>query len=113
MTIELNQRALEQGIHTDLAGRLTYGGYLQLDRLLSAQTPLSQPPHHDEMLFIIQHQTSELWLKLLIHELSAAVEHLRHDRVWQFGKVAARSSCSMSFIHSSLVWCWMMKSISL
>lgn len=90
MTIEHNQRALEQGIHTDLAGRLTYGGYLQLDRLLSAQTPLSQPPHHDEMLFIIQHQTSELWLKLLIHELSAAVEHLRCDRVWQFGKVAAR-----------------------
>ncbi len=90
MTIEHNQRALEQGIHTDLAGRLTYGGYLQLDRLLSAQTPLSQPPHHDEMLFIIQHQTSELWLKLLIHELSAAVDHLRCDRVWQFGKVAAR-----------------------
>src|SRR3546814_13671145 len=42
------------------------------------------------MLFIIQHQTSELWLKLLIHELSAAVEHLRGDRVWQFGKVVAR-----------------------
>src|SRR3546814_8017005 len=64
--------------------------YLQPARLLSAQVPLSDPPHHDEMLFIIQHQTSELWLKLLIHELSAAVAHLRDDRVWQFGKVVAR-----------------------
>ena len=90
MNIEDNQRPLEAGIHTDLSGRLSYGGYLQLPTLLSAQQPLSNPPHHDEMLFIIQHQTSELWLKLLIHELSAAVEHLRQDRVWQFGKVAAR-----------------------
>ncbi len=90
MSIQNNERALESGIHTDLDGRMTYGGYLQLDRLLSAQHPLSQPPHHDEMLFIIQHQTSELWLKLLIHELTAAVEHLRNDRVWQFGKVTSR-----------------------
>lgn len=89
-TANANRRDLEADIHTDLAGRITYGGYLRLDRLLSAQQPLSNPPHHDEMLFIVQHQTSELWLKLLIHELSAAVEHLRHDRVWQFGKVAAR-----------------------
>ena len=90
MGIDKNQRDLESGIHTDLSGRMTYGGYLQLPTLLSAQLPLSQPPHHDEMLFIIQHQTSELWLKLLIHELSAAVGHLRDDRVWQFGKGAAR-----------------------
>ncbi len=85
-----NERVLEDGIHTDLSGRMTYAGYLQLDRLLSAQMPLSDPPNHDEMLFIIQHQTSELWLKLLIHELTAAVDHLRHDRVWQFGKAVAR-----------------------
>ena len=90
MSIDRNERPLEAGIHTDLEGRLTYGGYLRLDQLLSAQQPLSQPPHHDEMLFIVQHQTSELWLKLLIHELSAAVDHLRNDRVWQFGKVIAR-----------------------
>ncbi|WP_027080946.1 tryptophan 2,3-dioxygenase [Luteimonas mephitis] len=90
MAIDNNERALEEGIHTDLSGRMTYAGYLQLDRLLSAQNPLSSPPHHDEMLFIVQHQTSELWLKLLIHELSAAVDHLRGDRVWQFGKVVAR-----------------------
>lgn len=90
MTITDNQRPLETGIHTDLAGRTTYSGYLRLDRLLDAQHPLSHPPHHDEMLFIIQHQVSELWLKLLIHELTAAIDHLRHDRVWQFGKVTAR-----------------------
>ncbi|MGY0504986.1 tryptophan 2,3-dioxygenase [Luteimonas sp. e5] len=90
MADERNERPLEEGIHTDFSGRMSYGGYLHLERLLSAQHPLSDPPHHDEMLFIIQHQTSELWLKLLIHELSAAREHLRHDRVWQFGKVAAR-----------------------
>ncbi len=90
MGIDNNQRDLESGIHTDLSGRMTYSGYLQLDTLLSAQLPLSQPPHHDEMLFIIQHQTSELWLKLLIHELSAAIEHVRHDRIWQFGKATAR-----------------------
>src|SRR6478672_4138700 len=90
MSIDRNERPLEAGIHTDLEGRLTYGGYLRLDQLLSAQQPLSQPAHHDEMLFIIQHQTSELWLKLLIHELSAATDHLRNDRVWQFGKVIAR-----------------------
>lgn len=90
MSTEKNTRALETGIYTDLDGKLTYAGYLDLGRLLSAQHPLSNPPHHDEMLFIIQHQTSELWLKLLVHELTAAIEHLRNDRVWQFGKVVAR-----------------------
>jgi len=90
MSIENNERALEPGIYTDLDGRLTYDGYLDLHRLLSAQHPLSQPPHHDEMLFIIQHQTSELWLKLLIHELTAAVAWLRADRIGPFGKGIAR-----------------------
>lgn len=91
MSVEKNQRDLEAGIHTDLEGRLTYGGYLRLDQLLSAQQPLSNPPHHDEMLFIIQHQTSELWLKLLGHELRAAIGFLQRDEVWQCRKVLARS----------------------
>jgi tryptophan 2,3-dioxygenase len=47
MPVDQNQRPLEAGIHTDLEGRLTYGGYLRLDQLLSAQQPLSDPPHHD------------------------------------------------------------------
>ncbi len=90
MTLDKNQRSLEPGIHTDLQGRMTYAGYLQLDRLLSAQTPVSDPPHHDEMLFIVQHQVSELWLKLLMHELLAARGFMQQDQVWQCRKVMAR-----------------------
>lgn len=90
MTIDNNQRLLEEGIHTDLDGRITYGGYLRLDQLLSAQQPLSDPPHHDEMLFIVQHQVSELWIKLAIHELTAAIGFLQRDQVWQCQKVLAR-----------------------
>lgn len=90
MSVDKNQRDLEAGIHTDLGGRLTYSGYLRLDKLLDAQQPLSNPPHHDEMLFIVQHQVSELWLKLLIHELRAATAHLQRSEVWQTQKVIAR-----------------------
>src|SRR5690606_37438753 len=97
-----NERDLEAGIQTDLAGRMTYGGYLQLDRLLSAQAPVSDPPHHDEMLFIIQHQTSELWLKLVIHELGAAVAHLRRDEVGQCQKVLSR--CKKVFHQLTEQW---------
>jgi len=90
----LGKHDLEPGIVTDLADRLTYGGYLQLDRLLSAQSPLSgtaeHPPRHDEMLFIIQHQVSELWMKLMIHELTAAVAHVRADRLEPCFKILAR-----------------------
>ena len=85
-----NRRDLEAGIHTDLGDRLTYSGYLCLDRLLDAQHPLSDPPHHDEMLFIIQHQTAELWIKLVLHELEAAVAHVRGDRLEPCFKILAR-----------------------
>jgi len=60
MTQPPNQRPIEQEITTDLRERLSYSGYLRLDILLSAQQPLTRPVHHDELLFIIQHQTSEL-----------------------------------------------------
>jgi tryptophan 2,3-dioxygenase len=90
MTSDSNQRPLEAGIELDLRNRLSYGGYLQLDQLLSAQKPLSDPPHHDEMLFIIQHQTSELWLKLIVHELRAALLHLRRDELNPCLKILAR-----------------------
>ncbi|MBB5209191.1 tryptophan 2,3-dioxygenase [Chiayiivirga flava] len=90
MPADTNQRPLEHDITTDLRDRLTYGGYLQLDTLLSAQLPLSDPPHHDEMLFIIQHQTSELWMKLVIHELRGAIAHLRADHVDPCLKMLAR-----------------------
>src|SRR5438067_1455472 len=85
---------LEPGLVTDLADRLTYAGYLRLDRLLSSQEPLSGrdggAPRHDEMLFIIQHQTSELWMKLMIHELGAAIRFVREDRLEPCFKILAR-----------------------
>ncbi|AVP95703.1 tryptophan 2,3-dioxygenase [Ahniella affigens] len=85
-----NKRDLEAGIETELQDRTTYDGYLALDQLLSAQAPLSSPPHHDEMLFIVQHQVSELWMKLIIHEMKAALSNLREDRVDVTLKVLAR-----------------------
>ena len=73
------ERPLEPGIRRDLGEELTYSDYLRLDLLLAAQQPLS--PRHDELLFIIQHQTSELWMRLLIHELDSACRNLAADRV--------------------------------
>jgi tryptophan 2,3-dioxygenase len=58
---------------------MSYGDYLALDQLLSAQHPRSEPPQHDELLFIVQHQTAELWLKLLLHELRSARSLLTTD----------------------------------
>ena len=85
---------LEPGIVTDLAQRMSYGGYLYLDRLLDAQHPRSgsatSAPRHDEMLFIIQHQVSELWMKLMIHELKAAIHHVRGDALEPCFKILAR-----------------------
>jgi tryptophan 2,3-dioxygenase len=85
-----NQRPLEDSITTDFKDRMSYGGYLCLDKVLSAQKPLSDPVVHDEMLFIIQHQTSELWMKLVIHELRAALQHLRQDDLGPCQKMLAR-----------------------
>jgi tryptophan 2,3-dioxygenase len=85
-----NQRPIEAGVVTDLSERLSYGGYLRLDLLLSAQQPISKPVHHDEMLFIIQHQVAELWLKLVIHELRSALDCLRRDNLDAVQKILAR-----------------------
>ena len=90
MTDQGNQRDLEASILTDLAGKLDYAGYLDLGRILGAQHPLSDPEHHDEMLFIIQHQTSELWFKLVIHELRAAMRLLAEDDPGPCLKILAR-----------------------
>lgn len=76
-----NQRDIEAGIQRDFSRSMSYGDYLRLDVLLAAQQPLSDPQQHDELLFIIQHQTSELWLKLMIHELRSARALLRADEL--------------------------------
>ncbi|MCM3687651.1 tryptophan 2,3-dioxygenase [Kocuria rosea] len=62
-------RQIEDSVRTDFRDAMSYGRYLDLDRVLGAQHPVSRPEHHDEMLFIIQHQATELWLKLVLHEL--------------------------------------------
>jgi tryptophan 2,3-dioxygenase len=87
---EENRRSVEEGVTRDLRGRLTYAGYLDLDRLLGAQHPLSSPEHHDELLFIIQHQTSELWMRLIIHELDAVLRQLAADDLGPAQKGLAR-----------------------
>lgn len=83
-------RDLEAAIHTDFSNRMDYSGYLMLDQVLTAQHPLSTPEHHDELLFIVQHQTSELWMKLMIHELEAAIHHVQEDNLEPCFKILAR-----------------------
>jgi len=85
-----NKRELEQGIRTDLKPQETYSGYLKLDVLFAAQQPITRPVHHDEMLFIIQHQTSELWIKLVLHELDAAIRHIQQDQLEPCFKILSR-----------------------
>lgn len=85
-----NTRRIEASVVTDFRDRMSYGGYLDLDTLLSAQRPISRPEHHDELLFIIQHQTTELWLKLVLHELETARDLMRADELAQALKCIAR-----------------------
>lgn len=74
--------------HADLGESQSYGEYLNLDRILSSQNPVS--PEHDEMLFIVIHQASELWMKLCLHELTAAREHIRRDDLGPSFKMLTR-----------------------
>jgi tryptophan 2,3-dioxygenase len=84
----------------DFSRDMSYGDYLQLDTILSAQHPLS--PAHDEMLFIVQHQTSELWMKLMLHELQAAIRHIANGELNPAFKMLAR----VSKIMEQLVHAW-------
>lgn len=90
MAVEKNTRELDAGIVSDFSSRMSYASYLQLPTLLSAQQPVSEPQHHDEMLFIIQHQTTELWLKLVLHELRSAAAWLQADNLGSALKAIAR-----------------------
>ncbi len=84
----------------DFSQSMSYGDYLHLDAILGAQHPLS--PDHNEMLFIVQHQTSELWMKLMLHELSAAIRHVASDELGTAFKMLAR----VSRIMEQLVHAW-------
>ncbi|SSW68068.1 tryptophan 2,3-dioxygenase [Achromobacter agilis] len=90
----------EEKAQLDFTRDMTYGDYLHLDALLGAQHPLS--PEHNEMLFIIQHQTSELWMKLMLHELRGAIDNVAADRLQPAFKMLAR----VSKIMEQLVHAW-------
>ena len=90
----------EERAQLDFSKSMSYGDYLQLDAILTAQKPLS--PAHDEMLFIVQHQTSELWMKLMLHELRAAIGHIARDELPPAFKMLAR----VSKIMEQLVHAW-------
>ncbi len=90
----------EEKAQLDFSRSMSYGDYLHLDAILGAQQPLS--PAHDEMLFIIQHQTSELWMKLMLHELHAAMANVAQDELGSAFKKLAR----VSRIMEQLVHAW-------
>ncbi|PTM58993.1 tryptophan 2,3-dioxygenase [Desmospora activa] len=90
----------ESGIHTDFSKEMTYGDYLQLDHILNSQRLLSG--HHDEMLFMIIHQASELWMKLILHELDAAIRSIRNQELEPAFKMLAR----VSRIQEQLIQSW-------
>ncbi|HET7403892.1 MAG TPA: tryptophan 2,3-dioxygenase family protein, partial [Usitatibacter sp.] len=87
------------GARLDFAGTMSYGDYLELDRLLASQRPLSGD--HNEMLFIVQHQASELWMKLAIHELRAARDRVRGDELASAFKMLARVARVMAQLNQS------------
>lgn len=90
----------EEKAQLDFSKSMSYGDYLHLDEILNAQHPLS--PAHDEMLFIVQHQTSELWMKLMLHELRAATRHIAEEKLSDAFKMLAR----VSRIMEQLVSAW-------
>jgi len=91
---------VEPGMHLDLAGRRTYGDYLKLDVLLSAQQPVSQ--EHDEVAFIVIHHVQELWLKLVAHEIEAAMAAIRADHL----PPAFKSLARVTRIQEQLIAAW-------
>ena len=94
------QAPIVQGAHTDFRHAMSYGDYLGLDQLLSSQNPVSD--QHDEMLFIIIHQATELWMKLMIHEAKGALDHIRKDDLQPAFKMLSR----ISRIQSQLIQSW-------
>lgn len=90
----------EKGIHVNFKEDMTYSDYLHLDTVLTSQHRLSG--HHDEMLFIIIHQVSELWMKLILHELTAAIELIAQGKLANAFKMLAR----VSKIQTQIIQAW-------
>ena len=92
MATKTSARERKPGIGTEPApvAQVHYEDYLQLDKVLGAQEPVGDPTRHDEMLFIIQHQVAELWFKLALHELDAAIDCLQKDEIARSIKVVKR-----------------------
>jgi tryptophan 2,3-dioxygenase len=93
---EQNATTSESTIHTDFSNNMTYSEYLQLDKILSAQNRMTG--HHDEMLFIIIHQVTELWMKLILHEVQAAISCIKNSDLASAQKKLARVSKTQSQI---------------
>ena len=89
-----------EGIHWDPEGGMTYGSYLALDRILSAQRPVSS--HHDEMLFIVIHQVTELWMKLSLHEMTGVLRQIRADELGPAFKMLSR----VARVQGQLIQSW-------
>lgn len=102
MSVENGERHLEGGVQTDFHEVMDYATYLKLDQVLQAQRPLSAPEHHDELLFIVQHQTTELWLKLVIHELLSARSLIDADRL----PVALKRLARVKHIQNTMTEQW-------
>ena len=90
----------DEGIHWDPEGGMTYGSYLALDRILNAQKPVSS--HHDEMLFIVIHQVTELWMKLSLHELTGVLRQIQSDELGPAFKMLSR----VARIQGQLILSW-------
>jgi tryptophan 2,3-dioxygenase len=96
------ERPVEPEVVRDFSAAMSYADYLHLDELLAAQHPVSRPAHHDEMLFIVQHQTTELWLKLVLHELRAAMHHLAEDDL----RLALKNLARVKHVQRTLIEQW-------
>jgi tryptophan 2,3-dioxygenase len=96
----MDKHRLEEGMVTDFEKEMSYGDYLYLNQILSSQHLLSG--HHDEMLFIVIHQTSELWMKLILHEMTAATDHIQSGRLEPSFKMLSR----VARIQQQLIQSW-------
>ena len=90
----------DEAVHWELGSSLSYGEYLQLDKILGAQKPLTY--EHDEMMFIIVHQSSELWMRLMLHELRGVLECVRRDDLDPSFKMLTR----VSHVQTQLISTW-------